>query len=762
MRSFSREGVSQTWVIFKLGVDLEDAANQVRERVSQIRYRLPEDAREPVVARFDVSAAPIATYTLRGARSLSEARRFADEVIRPALEQVPGVAAVDVQGGAEREIQVELDRAKLDALSLASGMVAQRLRAENLNVPAGHFDEGAREISVRTVGEFPSVEAIRDVIVATAPDGASVRLRDVGVVVDGFEEQRTLARVNGTSTVTFDVLKQSGQNTVAVADRSSRSWPSWRRSSRPTPRPRSSSIRRASSRVGRPGRARHRVRRRDGDPRHPGLHAGSALDAHQRRRAADQRHRHVLRHVRARLHAEHDDAAGAVAGIGLLIDDAVVVRENIFKHLERGKPPMQAALDGTKEIALTVLATTLTIVAVFLPVAFVKGMVGQFFRQFGITISPPSCSRCSSRSRSTRCCRRASRRGCSPGSARASQRSSGRSGGSSPTWSDLPAHPRLGGAPQAHRRGLAIASMFMAAFLMKLTGAEFVNAEDRGQFVVEVELGPGTSLAETASCRRAPRTSCRKNPEVRTVLATIGPLGEVNKVSWRVVTSPKKQRTVELVGPEERRARGAPARPARRQGHRHRPAVRRGRRHRGADHDQRARRGLRRDRAGRAQDRRDPQNHPGGARHPGALLAGPPRAARSRSTASARPIAAWRWRRWRSPCAPRSRATKPASCAWAATRSRSACASEERPRAAGGSGPLQLMTPKGPVRLGDVASFARSEGPQVIERENRQRQITIWAHADGDRSATRGRESSRDRRARAARGRQHLLRRPFA
>jgi multidrug efflux pump subunit AcrB len=118
VRTYSREGVSLTMVIFKLGVDLPEAATEVRERVAQIRYRLPPEAKEPIIQRFDVAAAPVLIYTARGQKSLSETRKFAEDVIKPQLEQVEGVASVEVKGGAAREIHVDLDRARLDALGL--------------------------------------------------------------------------------------------------------------------------------------------------------------------------------------------------------------------------------------------------------------------------------------------------------------------------------------------------------------------------------------------------------------------------------------------------------------------------------------------------------------------------------------------------------------------------------------------------------------------------------------------------------------------
>src|SRR5262249_41069508 len=217
-RSYSREGLSTTLVIFKLGVDITEAATQVRERVAQVRYKLPTDTKEPAVNRFDVSAAPILTYTLQGKRSLSQARKFAEDVIKPTIEQVDGVASVEVKGGAAREITVSLDRARIEALKLDAAAIVGRLRAANLTVPAGRIDEGAREVSVRTTGELVGVDQVRDVIVANAQDGSAVRLRDVASVEDAFEDLRTRVRVNGDYAVVFDVLKQSGQNTVAISD----------------------------------------------------------------------------------------------------------------------------------------------------------------------------------------------------------------------------------------------------------------------------------------------------------------------------------------------------------------------------------------------------------------------------------------------------------------------------------------------------------------------------------------------------------------
>jgi hydrophobic/amphiphilic exporter-1 (mainly G- bacteria), HAE1 family len=547
VRTFSREGSATAFVMFHLGVDVKDAAMEVRERISQVRYKFPDGTKEPIINRFDTSAAPVLTYTLRGSDSLSELREYADDVIRPALEQVDGVAAVTLQGGATEEIGVRLDRGRIDALGLSPGAIAARLRAENLNVPAGRFEAGAREVGVRTVGEFTDVEQVRNVIVSTAADGSVVRLRDVAEVVDGFAEMRTRARVNGEEAVTFAVQKQSGKNTVEVA---------------------------------------HGVKKRlaeleKGFPQ--GLQTSLIIDQARfiENNVAQVEHDIVfgglmailvilvfmmdLRSTLISAVALPTSVVGTfffmyVLGytlnmmtllalslcIGLLIDDAVVVRENIFKHLERGKPPMVAALDGTKEVALSVFATTLTIVAVFMPVAFVQGMVGQFFRQFGITISvavvislfvaftldPMLSSRF------------------------AKQLSDKRS---TFAWLKWPferffrvvedTYAALLG--WALRRKLvvallAIGSFFFLGYVSKLMGSEFVNAEDRGQFILEAELPAGTALGETAAQGLAVESDLLKHPEIKVVFATLGVDGEPNKARWRIVASDKQQRKESL------------------------------------------------------------------------------------------------------------------------------------------------------------------------------------------------------------------------
>ncbi|MBX3190458.1 MAG: efflux RND transporter permease subunit [Labilithrix sp.] len=549
MKSTSREGVSSLVILFKLGVDLQDAATQVRERVAQTRFKLPQEVKEPAVTRFDVGAAPVLTYTLSGGgRSLPDNAKFARDVIKPALEQVDGVASVEVKGGAEREIHVDLDRAKIDALGLSTFAILQQIRAQNLNVPAGHYDEGAREISVRTVGELRTADEIRELVVATARDGSSVRLSDVASVEDGYQELRTRIRVNGEPAVAFDVLKQSGTNTIAVSD----------------------AVREKLAAVEKTFPA--------------GMRADLIIE--QARFIRENTHEVEVAIVfggamailvilvfmldlRSMLISSVALPTSVVStffvmyvlkfslnmmtllalslSIGLLIDDAVVVRENIAKHLERGEDPRTAALNGTKEISLAVLATTLTVVAVFFPVAFMTGIVGQFFRQFGLTIvaavlvslfvaftlDPMLSSRFS----------KAHVPG-APDRFAAVKRPFER------VFSGLEATYRVVLRWTVKRKLVVGALAFFSFILMfpiaGLTGVDFVNQEDRSQFVVDIELPAGTKLTETAVALAPAETKLMEDKRFVTLLSTLGPNGEVNKVKWRVVTVPKNERTATL------------------------------------------------------------------------------------------------------------------------------------------------------------------------------------------------------------------------
>lgn len=546
VRSFSREGLSTTLVLFTLSTDVSQAAAEVRERVSQARARFPDDAREPIIARFDVSAAPILTYVVRGNGSLSGLRKYADDEIRPYLEQVPGVAKVQIKGGATEEIHVDLKRERMEALGLTPGQIVMKIRAENLNVPAGHFDEGAREVTVRTTGDFRNIEDIRNLIVATSRDGSSVRLRDVADVEDSFAEVRTKTYLDGAESVSFEVVKQSGENTVEVAHRTK------------------DALKKLEKHFPKGVRVESIIDQsifieRDIDQVQHDIVFGGLMailvilifmmDLRSTLISAVALPTSVIGTFFVMYLLGYTlnmmSLLALSLAIGLLIDDAVVVRENIFRHMEMGKSAMQAALDGTKEVTLAVLATTATIVAVFMPVAFVEGMVGQFFRQFGITISVAVAI---------------SAFVAFTLDPMLSSRFSGKLGAEDKfALVKAPFKWALGELDAAYIRILnwsvrhkaivglmVVGTLGLMGAVMKLMGSEFVPSEDRGQFLVEAELPAGTSLEETRARIIPVEKTFLSHPEIRTVYATLGPNQEVNKVSWRVLTTRKQERTVTL------------------------------------------------------------------------------------------------------------------------------------------------------------------------------------------------------------------------
>ncbi len=733
MKTYSREGISQTVVLFKLGVDLADAATQVRERVSGARFTLPPEVKEPNILRLEVSATPILIYTVLGNRPLSELRKFADDVIKPTLEQVDGVASVDIKGGAPREFHVDVDRAKVDALGVDLAGVGARLRMANLTVPAGHFDEGDREVSVRTVGELENVEQVREVIVANAPDGSSVRLKDIATVEDSFEEMRQKVRANGQDAVSFQVLKQSGTNTVAVSDSVIESLAKLQKE---FPTGVKTELIMTQAKYIRENAREVEVSIVYGGAMAILIILVFMLDIRSTLISAVALPTSVIGTFFIMYVFGYTlnmmTLLGLSLAIGLLIDDAVVVRENIFKHLEQGKDPFTAALDGTKEIALSVLATTMTIVAVFLPIAFVKGIAGQFFRQFGITVSAATVL--SLLVAFT----------LDPMLSARFSKAIGAKHEDKWLWLKRPFLYVFEGMDRSYRgllgwalrhklivAALAVASMFFMGFISKLTGNEFVSSEDRGQFTVTIELPAGTALAETSRLSKLAEEEFRKRPEVTLVYATIGPDNEINKVAWRVV----------MLGKEERSATLAELKDAARN------AVRK--------HIPDAKVAV-----------TDPAFVEGAATEAPIMID-----VRGADYKDIAPVAEEVGRILRqtpgvqdvqvkySPGRPELRveidraraADKGASVAQIAAAVRAATEGDEATKVRIGKdditvrvrlnktdriGPDELrsitvQTPKGRVALADVAQLVRGEGPQVIEREDRMRQIVIWAAPRG-------------------------------
>ncbi|GAH64953.1 unnamed protein product, partial [marine sediment metagenome] len=217
VNSVSSDGSSFITVSFDWGTDMDEAANDVREKISLVKGALPEGADDPLTFKFDPSLMPLMVLSLSGDQDLVQLRHLADEDIRYELEQLEGVASVEVAGGKEREIQVQVDRSRLASVGLPLTQLAGTLRAENLNLPGGYLESGEKEFFVRTMGEFTEVSQIEKVVIATK-GGVPIYLGDVAQVKDTFKERRSEVRINGKQGIILVVRKQSGTNTVRVAD----------------------------------------------------------------------------------------------------------------------------------------------------------------------------------------------------------------------------------------------------------------------------------------------------------------------------------------------------------------------------------------------------------------------------------------------------------------------------------------------------------------------------------------------------------------
>ncbi|HEY8376734.1 MAG TPA: efflux RND transporter permease subunit, partial [Nannocystis sp.] len=386
--SMSLEGASLIIIQFDLERDGDAAAQDVRAKIESVRRDLPADIEPPVVQKFDPTAMPIMSLALSSSeREIVELTTLADETIRRRLESISGVGEVRVVGGVEKEVRVYLQPDRLRALGVSVAEVMAALRQQNMEIPAGRIERGAAEQLVRVAGRITDPNQFGDVIVANR-NGEPIRLKDVARVEEGHEEERSLAFVNGERAVAIDILKVSGANTVEVADE----------------------VMKAVDELSRtiPGDVSIRVVRDNSVT----IRQSVESVIHELLLGA------FLTIVVVMLFL-NDWKATAITSlalpvsvisafilldglgftlnnltlmalslsIGILIDDAIVVIENIVRHREMGEDHFTAASRGTREIVLAVMATTFSIVAVFVPVAFMSGMVGKMLFSFGMTMA---------------------------------------------------------------------------------------------------------------------------------------------------------------------------------------------------------------------------------------------------------------------------------------------------------------------------------------------------------------------------------------
>ena len=389
--SRSYEGVSVVIVQFDLSMDGRKAADDVREKLALVRPGFRPEVKESRVQRFDPASRPVFTLALTspdGSRTATDLADVADRLVKKRLENVRGVGSVSLVGSRKREVNVYLQPARLEAFGVSAEQVISALRTENRDLPAGALRSRESERVVQIEGAVKEPRELRDIVVARR--GAAlqpVRLSQVADVVDGPEEVETLALFNGRRMLALDVLKSQGENTIEVVDGLMKAAAALERE---LPAGVKAEVVRDNSRPIRVAVAN--VKRT--------LVEGALLTVLIVFLFLNSWRSTVITGLALPIALVGTFLFMYALGfslnmvtlmamslcVGLLIDDAIVVRENIVRHVQMGKTPHQAALDGTQEIGLAVLATTLSIVAVFLPIGFMGGIIGKFFHEFGITI----------------------------------------------------------------------------------------------------------------------------------------------------------------------------------------------------------------------------------------------------------------------------------------------------------------------------------------------------------------------------------------
>jgi multidrug efflux pump subunit AcrB len=389
LRSNSSEGVSQVFVQFLLEKDVDVATQEVRDRVNAVLGDLPRDIDQPVISKLDADAQPILYLSLRAAgKSTRDITDYADRVVRRRIESVNGVGQVLIVGGEKRQINVWVDPVKLRALGISAAQVAGAIDAQNITLPGGRVDVSRDYLTLRIHGRVESVPELSEIVV-TDDNGRVVKLRDVATVEDGTEEVQTAALWSGQPTVLLCIRKQSGTNTIAVVDAVLNRMADLKKE---LPAGFMLEVQRDASQAIRTGTEAVKSH----------LVLGSLFAALIVLIFLGNIRSTVIAAVAiptsiigtfalmySRDYTLNNITLLALAlAVGIVIDDAIVVLENIYRYVdEKGYDPKRAAVEATREIGLAVLATTLSLIAVFLPIAFIAGIPGRFLACFGYTMA---------------------------------------------------------------------------------------------------------------------------------------------------------------------------------------------------------------------------------------------------------------------------------------------------------------------------------------------------------------------------------------
>ncbi|MDP2855203.1 MAG: efflux RND transporter permease subunit [Smithellaceae bacterium] len=558
--STSYESMSRTTIEFVLERNIDQAVQDVREKVSGIRNKLPADIEEPRIAKVDPDASPILFLNLSGNRSVRDLSTYADEVLKEQLQRINGVGDVIFYGLRLRQVRIWLDAAKMQAYQVSPGDVVLALKRENIELPGGRIETQTKEYTVRIKGEFTKIPDFNDLIISYYK-GAPVRVRDIGRAEDGTEEKRSLSRFNRIPAVGMAIQKQSGTNTVEVANR----------------------VKNEMEKINK--------------TLPPGMKVNIAVDQSLFIvRSIDEVQFHLiigsifailavfifLKNVRTTLISAVALPVSVIStfalinafgftfnnmtmlalslSVGLLIDDAIIVIENIYRHVEEGMEPREAATFGTSEIGLAVMATTFAIVAIFLPVAFMKGIIGRFFLQFALTIifailvsllvsftlTPMMASIfLKSHKKSI------------PNPLAKSMSGGGSGNGKKPIWTRLgdymehyyrkleSFYRRVLEFTLGYRKTVLVAALIIFILSLGLTafiGKEFTPPEDQGVFMIRMEAPIDYSVDQIEKYFGKTEAMMQEIPEIKSVYYVQGYGGYANRALMMLNLHPKAER----------------------------------------------------------------------------------------------------------------------------------------------------------------------------------------------------------------------------
>lgn len=554
------DSVAVIIIKFRLGTDIKEAEQQVRNRISNVRNKLPLDAKEPTIRRFDPADQPIMTIALNSKLNPAELYDIANEQVKPFLERVSDVGLVRIVGGQKKEIQVIVDKRKLQDRQLSMLQVSKKIEDTSKDIPIGKFDTTGSETVLRTVGEFTDLSQLKDVAVNFVGSDRPVKLSEIAVVNESLVKAQRFSSINGENALFLQVYKQSGANTVAVADRIKKqietvnSYLTERKLDVKAIMVRDSSV---------------PIRLNVKDVTESifiGIilcvivvffFLGSARSTFITGLALPNSLLGGFVIMYAMGFSINIMTLLALSlSVGLLIDDAIVVRENIFRHLEMGKHPIKAALEGTKEVSLAVIATTLVVIAVFGPIAFVPGIVGQFFKQFGLTvvfamlISLFDAFTVAPMLSAYLATKNDHKKGTGPIDKMLAAFDRFQ------TWLEDKYETSLKWTVQ-HRKTVLVSaflifvgSMYSGKYIKKT----FIPAADLGEFSVTLEMPVGTSLEGTHAFAKQVESTIKSLPEVELVSLTVGSNAyESNKSDFYVkLVDAKKRRGISTIDVKEK------------------------------------------------------------------------------------------------------------------------------------------------------------------------------------------------------------------